>query len=143
MRNFDRLDSVDEEDPRFRVAIAAIEAGEFDRSFEIVQELAEHGEPLAKHFLGWHYHKGIGVTQNDREAVHWWQMAARDGVAESQQGLGWAYEYGRGVTQDFLEAYKWYSRAVASGDQEARQNLRELSPKLSAEQIKRLEDVAG
>jgi TPR repeat protein len=134
---------MDEEDPRFREAIAAIEAGEFDRSFEIVYELAEGGEPLARHFLGWHYHKGIGVTQDDQQAVKWWQMAARDGVAESQQGLGWAYEHGRGVDRNYVEAYRWYSRAVNSGDQEARQNLRELSAKLSAEQIKQIEDVAG
>lgn len=133
---------MNEEDPRFQEAIAAIEAGEFTRSFEIVQTLAADGEPLAKHFLGWHYHKGIGVSQDDRKAVQWWQMAAREGVAESQQGLGWAYEHGRGVDRNYVEAYRWYSRAVSSGDEEARQNLRELSPKLSAEQIKQIEDVA-
>ncbi len=129
------------ENPKFSEAIHAMESGRFEASFRIVESLALEGDPLARHFLGWHFHKGLGVPQSDAQAVHWWKLAAAEGIAESQQGLGWAYENGRGVEQDYLQAYRWYSRAVQAGDETARENLVDLSRKLTPEQIRQLEEV--
>jgi uncharacterized protein len=126
---------MNEEHPELQQAVAAIGRGEFDKSFAIVTRLAVQGMAMAQHFLGWHYHKGIGVNQDDRKAVEWWQKAAEQGVAESQQGLGWAYENGCGVSEDLVQAYRWYARAVAAGDEEARIGLSETARRLSAEQL--------
>ena len=52
-------------DPELQKAVAAIGNGEFDKSFAIVTRLATQGMAMAQHFLGWHYHKGIGVDQDD------------------------------------------------------------------------------
>ena len=71
--------------------------------------------------------------------MQWWQKAAEQGVAESQQGLGWAYANGCGVSEDLLKAYRWYARAVAGGDEEARAGLSETARRLSAEQLLYLE----
>lgn len=128
-----------EDHPELQKAVAAISQGEFDRSFDIVSRLAHENMPLAQHFLGWHYHKGIGTEQDDSEAVHWWLKAAIQGVVESQQGLGWAYANGRGVKQDQLEAYRWYNRAASSGDEAAKEGLQEAAQCLSAEQLRLLE----
>ena len=46
---------------------------------------------------------------------------------------------GRGVDEDLLEAYRWYNRAVAGGDEEARRGLSELAQRLSAEQLRAME----
>jgi TPR repeat protein len=136
---------MNEDHPELQEAVVAISKGEFDRSFALVTRLADQGVAMAQHFLGWHYHKGIGVDQDDRLAVQWWEKAAAQGVAESQQGLGWAYANGCGVGEDPLEAYRWYSRAVAGGDEEARVGLSETARRLSAEQLRAVEgdDSAG
>jgi len=137
---------MDQDHPELQKAVAAISQGDFERSFEIVCDLAEQGMAVAQHFLGWHYHKGIGTSQDDRQAVVWWKKAAAKGVAESQQGLGWAYANGRGVAEDLLEAYRWYNRAVAGGDEEAREGLLEVARQLSPQQLRHLEleqDAAG
>ncbi len=127
-----------QEHPELQQAVAAIGAGDFARSFALVSGLAQADVPLAQHFLGWHYHKGIGTRQDDSLAVHWWLKAARQGQPESQQGLGWAYANGRGVEADLEEAYRWYNRAVNGGDESAREGLMETSRKLSARQLKAL-----
>lgn len=128
-----------EDHPELQKAVAAIGAGEFERSFAIVTALARENVALAQHFLGWHYHMGIGTDQDDTLAVHWWLKAALQGVAESQQGLGWAYANGRGVDEDPVEAYRWFSRAASGGDETAREGLLETAQRLSAEQLRRLE----
>lgn len=127
-----------EDHPELQKAVAAISKGEFEYSFAIVSRLAREDVPLAQHFLGWHYHKGIGTEQNDSEAVHWWLEAAGRGVVESQQGLGWAYANGRGVEQDPVEAYRWYNRAASGGDEAAREGLMEVAQRLSAQQLRSL-----
>lgn len=129
-----------EDHPELQKAVAAIGAGEFERSFAIVAALAREDVALAQHFLGWHYHKGIGTQQDDAQAVHWWRKAAQQGVAESQQGLGWAYANGRGVEEDPVEAYRWFNRAVSGGDETAREDLLETARRLSPEQLRRLEE---
>lgn len=131
-----------EQDPLLSRAVNALQEGDFETSFVLTEALAIDGDPLAQHFLGWHYHKGLGIPIDDAKAVFWWQLAAKGGVPEAQQGLGWAYENGRGIDRDLEHAYYWYSRAVTGGDQTARENLMALSAQLSGEQIKRLEELA-
>jgi len=130
---------MNQDPPELQEAVSAISQGDFKRSYTIVSRLAHEGLAMAQHFLGWHYHKGIGTDQNDRLAVSWWKKAATHGLAEAQQGLGWAYANGRGVEKDLEEAYRWYNRAVAGGDEEARQGLLETAGKLTAEQLHLLE----
>ena len=130
---------MNQDHPALQQAVEAISRGEFERSFGLVAELAEEGAALAQHFLGWHYHKGIGTPQDDRMACVWWLKAAQQGLPEAQQGMGWAYANGRGVDRDLEEAYRWYNRAVAGGDEEAREGLVEVAEQLDPEQLRRLE----
>jgi len=134
---------MDQDPPELQEAVTAISQGEFKRSYDIVSRLAHEGDAMAQHFLGWHYHKGIGAEQNDQLAVSWWEKAATQGQAEAQQGLGWAYASGRGVKKDLVEAYRWYNRAVSGGDEEARHGLLETAGKLTAEQLHLLEIETG
>lgn len=127
------------QDPLLSRAVEALQRGDFETSFVLTEALAIDGDPLAQHFLGWHYHKGLGIPVDDGKAVFWWQLAATSGIAEAQQGLGWAYENGRGIDRDIEQAYVWYARAVIAGDQAARDSLTQLAGQLSAEQIKTLE----
>ena len=134
---------MNKEDPILQRAVVALNKGDFETSFVLTEALAIDGDPLAQHFLGWHYHKGLGITADDSKAVFWWQLAAKGGIAEAQQGLGWAYEHGRGTDRNLELAYLWYTRAVANGDQTARESLFELAHLLTAEQIKHAEQEAA
>ncbi len=137
-----RVADPDENDPRFREAIDALGQGRFEEAFALVQAMAGEGLPLAIHFLGWLYHKGLGTPPDDRRAVHCWRQAARSGIAGSMQGLGWAYETGRGVEADPVRAYAWYQCAIRHGDDSAREFLLALAPRLTPEQILEAESLA-
>lgn len=130
-----------QDDPRFSAAITAMECENFEASFSLVEELATEGGAMAQHFLGWHYHKGLGTLQSDAKAAYWWKQAATMDIIEAQQGLGWAYEHGRGVRRDYAEAYRWYNRAVHNGDEDARFNLFAIVDKLTPEQIRQMEGL--
>lgn len=132
-----------QQDPLLSRAVTALQQGDFETSFVLTEALAIDGDALAQHFLGWHYHKGLGIPADDGKAVFWWQLAAKNGVPEAQQGLAWAYHTGRGIDRDLEHAYYWYSRAAAGGDQTAREGLVEVAPLLSGDQIKRIEELAA
>jgi TPR repeat protein len=63
------------------------------------QELAE-----AANTLGNHYKTGAGTSQDDREAVRWFRIAAEGGDPAGQLNLGAVHANGRGVGQEYGEA---------------------------------------
>ena len=69
--------------------------------------------------LGSAHMKGLGVDQDDAEAVKWFRCAAEQGDAEAQHRVGFAYMTGRGISQDDAEAVKWFRLAARQGDAEA------------------------
>ena len=69
------------------------------------------------------YRNGKGVTQDNKEAVKWYRLAAEQGHVDAQYNLGWMYDKGRGVTQDYKEAMKWFRLAAEQGDEVAQYNL--------------------
>ncbi|NTV99553.1 MAG: sel1 repeat family protein [Chlorobiaceae bacterium] len=80
-----------------------------------VQLEAENGNAPAQNKLGVFYEIGLGVPQDDKEAVKWYRSAAEQGYAEAQFNLGEKYEDGRGVAQDKTIAKAWYKKACDNG----------------------------
>ena len=77
---------------------------------------AEQGNnEYAQFYLGLMYGNGLGVPQNDAEAVKWLRLAAEGGLPDAQCTLGVAYARGMWVPQNAAEAEKWLSRAAAAG----------------------------
>ena len=68
------------------------------------------------------YYFGQGVSQDYREALKWFRLAARQGIAEAQAILGLMYDCGEGVPQDYKEAMKWYRFAAERGNANAQTN---------------------
>jgi TPR repeat protein len=64
-----------------------------------------------------------GVTQDYKEAVKWYRLAADQGNAMAQYNLGATYANGQGVTQDYKEAVKWYRLSADQGTALAQSNL--------------------
>jgi TPR repeat protein len=91
--------------------------------FDETMTAAKQGHAYAQYNLGLMYAKGIGVPENDAEAVKWYRKAADQGYADAQFNLGLMYEFGEGVPENDAEAVKWYRKAADQGDADAQHNL--------------------
>ncbi len=85
--------------------------------------LADKGDARAEFILGVMYANGLGVPQDDKEAVKWFRLAADQGTAGAQYSLGLMYANGLGVPRDHKEAVKWYRLAADQGHASAQTNL--------------------
>ena len=88
----------------------------------MARKAAEQDHKDAQTLVGWCYY-GIGVTQDNKEAVKWWKKAAEQGDKIAQCNLGGLYYVGHGVLQDYKEAVKWYTKAAKQGYIDAQCNL--------------------
>jgi len=104
-------------------AVAAFKAGDYQKAFRLNESLAEQGDASAQFNLGWIYHKGLGVTEDDAKAVHWFLKAAEQGFYAAQYNLGRKYQNGEGVPKDDAQAFYWYSKAAEQGISQAQANL--------------------
>lgn len=91
--------------------------------FESTHKEAVQGDVEAQNNLGVMYDNGIGVVEDDKEAVKWYLKAAEQGYADAQNNLGVMYNNGKGVIEDDEEAVKWYRKAAEQGFAEAQCNL--------------------
>lgn len=91
--------------------------------FVELRKAAEQGDAEAQFSLGFMYTGGLGVPQDDAQAITWYRKAADQELADAQFYLGLMYDEGRGVPQDFVKAYKWYRKAAEQGLVVAQYNL--------------------
>ena len=93
------------------------------KKFEEMKAKAEKGNASAQSNLGVMYQYGLGVPEDDKEAVKWFRKAAEQGHLFAQYNLGVMYDNGLGVPEDDKEAVKWYRKAAEQGDADAQNNL--------------------
>jgi len=74
---------------------------------------AEAGIAVAQYDLGVMYANGLGVPEDDAEAVRWYRLAADQGDASAQFNLGFMYVNGEGVPQDDVQAHMWFNLAAS------------------------------
>jgi uncharacterized protein len=102
---------------RGRREAATLEATSSSEPTDLQSEtrrLAEEGDADSQHKLGHAYFNGIGVPQDEAEAVRWWRKAADAGNTYALFPLGFAYYFGRGAPQDYAEAVKLFSKDISS-----------------------------
>lgn len=87
---------------------------------------ATQGDADAELLMGQRYADGSGVIKNDKEAVRWFEKAARHGNTEAQYRYGLALLEGRGVVQDYRAAFSWIERPAKLGHSNAQYTLGEL-----------------
>ena len=81
--------------------------------------------------LGWCYHEGKGVEQDDKTAALWYEKSGRilmnnpDGGGELCD-IAESYFEGDGIYQDSEEAIKWYKRAAEKGHIYSQRRLAEM-----------------
>ena len=103
--------------------VAAYEAGNLPLAYKEFHAAAEKGEADCQFNLALMYEKGIGVTQDEKEAMVWYRKSAEQGNSNAQFNLGVLYENGRGCAVDFAKANQWYRKASVQGDALAIGNL--------------------
>ena len=103
----------------FGSGLSAYNRGDYVTAFRDWYPLAERGEARAQTGLGFLFHKGLGVTQDDLEAASWFEKAASKGQAEAQLLLGTLYFFGEGVQQSYVIAFAWCEVAQSNGQSDA------------------------
>ena len=81
------------------------------------------GAPNDLDSIGACYLFGKGVKKNPKQAVIYFQSAAKQGLASAQTHLGSCYYSGIGVKQNHQQAFEWFKKAAAQGDVTAQDNL--------------------
>ena len=69
------------------------------------------------------YDQGLGLQEDDTEAVKWYRVAAEGGYVAAQIGLAAMYDEGSGTALDKAEAVRWYRRAAEQDNVDAQYNL--------------------
>lgn len=80
--------------------------------FEHYQRAAESGEAQAQYKLGLAYEHGLGVIQNEQQALLWYEASAQQQFREAQLRLGYAhYDGSLGLSANVLRAQDWFGAA--------------------------------
>jgi hypothetical protein len=116
-------------------ATTSCEDVDFESPFETVLLCAQQGHAFAQYNLGLRYAYGLGVREDDAEAVRWYRLAADQGDAFAQSNLGLMYDTGDGVPEDSVLAYMWYNLSAAQGHETAQARKEIIVPDMTGEQI--------
>lgn len=84
---------------------------------------AEHGDAKYQYAYGVCYEKGWGVDQNMKQAMAWYQKAAKQDNGPAYNSIGNLYRMGNGVTADPKQAFTWYQKGADAKDAQAMLNL--------------------
>ena len=88
-------------------------------AFELLKRADRANLPEAQLLLAQLYQKGIFVKKDAKQAVRWYEKAARNGSSEAMNILAWRYENGEGVTRSPAKALQWYKAAAERGEHNA------------------------
>ena len=83
----------------------------------------EAGHMGSQYALGFRHANGLGVPQNDVEAVNWFRKAAQQGHTIAMCSVAYMIEEGRGAARNMLEVTRFYEMAAERGDAVAQNNL--------------------
>ena len=88
------------------------------------------------------YNNGLGVIQNDAEALKWYKLAAAQGSAIAQFNIGLMYDNGRGVVQDYVRAHMWFNLSATVDSAGAAKNRDLVATKMTTQQIAKAQKLA-
>jgi len=111
------------ENANFEAGIAAYQVNNLPLAYQEFLTAAKAGHADSQFNVALMYEQGIGVAQDEKEAVVWYGKSAAQGNAAAQYNLGVLYENGRGTEVDYARANEWYRKASVQGDALAIGNL--------------------
>ena len=101
-----------------------------DEKSELIQgylrALAERNDTEAMLVLGGLYYEGVGVEQNYKEAVKWYEKAAGELDERGLCYLGYCHYHGRDIEVDYAKAYSLFSQSAYMGNANAMYKLGDM-----------------
>lgn len=95
--------------------IAALDAGRYDEALYYISLHAANGDARAQYTMGVMYRRGLGVAQDDREALLWYLSAAEAGHMLGQYAAGHAFDNAIGADRDVGNALHYLGEAALQG----------------------------
>lgn len=83
----------------------------------------EYNDPSAQYLVGRNYLKGKSVEKNIKEAIKWFEMAAKQNHIRAQFQLGSIYLYGKGIKENLNLAFYYLSKAAERNHLESQYEL--------------------
>ena len=102
-------------DKRTVSALDHIKCGYIEYGVKELNAAAVSNDLAAQFFLGVCYEKGIGVSQDSREAFRLYRRAAERGLPDAMQRLSVLYSHGWGVSIDNARSGEWLQRFEKKG----------------------------
>jgi len=106
---------MNDEDMQLASGIAAFEAKEFRRAWQLLEPLSDSGTPEAQYRCAIMQQNGLGVIAQPGKAAALMKKAADQELGLAQHSLGICYLFGEGVDKDPLEAIRLLELAGESG----------------------------
>lgn len=85
------------------------------RLFNEQLNLAKTGNQKGAYNVGEFYSRGIGVTQDYKNAIFWYTNAAKLGDKKAYYKLGLIYKYGKGVLINYKKAFEYFKKSSDMG----------------------------
>ncbi len=96
--------------------LAAFEARDYTKAFELLKPIAEQGDAEAQCIIANMYHLGLGLDRNGSEAIKWYMLSAKKGYGVASNNLAEIFRAGScDVAPDQAAAEKWYHKARKQG----------------------------
>lgn len=108
---------------RFNEGVAAYDAGDFARAFDIWLPIAQENDLAAMRNVALLLRDGKGVEKNPERALYFFERAGRAGLVSAQVNSAFMYLNGEGTAQDYKTASFWFHAAAVAGVPAARYNL--------------------
>ena len=105
-------------DDRQEHAVAAFRDGRHDVAMELFRDLAADGSGLGEYYVGRMYLEGLGVQQNEQEALTWLRRAAESNCREAQYMLSPAFGYEAPNRPSESDSVGWLVRCAERGHAE-------------------------
>jgi TPR repeat protein len=110
----------------FKSGLQAAQRGDYATAIQEWTLLAEQGDGAAQYNLAMLFDKGRGVSQDFKQAEHWYRKSAEQNFIWAQYAMGSLYERGEGVGQDYAQAADWYAKAATNNFSRAMNSLGRL-----------------
>lgn len=92
-----------------QTAAQLLSQGELPKAVELLEPLAQAGNPAAQHNLGMIYaNGGSGIHRDAAKALSYYKMAARSRFLPSIHNIGVMYQLGQAVDRDYTQALTHY-----------------------------------
>jgi len=106
-----------------------------------LRHAAQLGDIESQFQLAWQYSQRddsgrlSGIAYSPKQALNWYQKAAKQGHASSAYNLAVIYAQGRGTVSDAIEAYAWLDYAADIGHEPSKKLLPDFKKGLTQEHV--------